>query len=64
MPPNTLPQLNWRPLKLRSSERILLYPEVIRDGSVGSNTAGDMAAYQTIGSVNEFNFIYAMKIRS
>lgn len=35
--------------------------EVIRDGSVGSNTAGDMAAYQALGTVNEFNFIYAMK---
>lgn len=35
--------------------------EVIRDGSVGNNTTGDMALYQGLGTVNEFNFMYAMK---
>lgn len=35
--------------------------EVIRDASVGSNTSGDMALYQALGTVNEFNYLYAMK---
>lgn len=35
--------------------------EVIRDGTVGSATSGDLASYQNLGTVNEFNYIYAMK---
>ncbi|WP_051710537.1 carbohydrate-binding module family 20 domain-containing protein [Andreprevotia chitinilytica] len=35
--------------------------EVLRDGTVGSATSGDMLAYQNIGTINEFNYVYAMK---
>lgn len=35
--------------------------EVIRDGTVGSATSGDLLGYQNLGTVNEFNYIYAMK---
>lgn len=35
--------------------------EVIRDGTVGSATSGDLLSYQNLGTVNEFNYIYAMK---
>lgn len=48
-------------IKARVPGAYFFTQEVIRDGTVGSATSGDLLAYQNIGTVNEFNYIYAMK---